>query len=118
MWRRFGPLYKAIKANLEAGKKVQHCPKNYTGPDDAVRAIGVTLATVGETLDELTEPGGTSVAAVPAALLGSFTSVACMVRATAQTVQDTIEEVMATGRSHPHWHGRAPKSGGSYLCER
>ena len=110
MWRRFGPLYKAIKANLEAGKRTQHCPKNYTGLDDAVRAIGVTLANVGETLDELTEPGGTSVATVPAALLGSFTSVACMVRATAQTVQDTIEEVMATGRNYPHWHRRAPGS--------
>ena len=113
MWRRFGPLYKAIKANLVAGQP--RCPKNYTGLDDAVRAIGITLANVGETLDELTEPGGTSVATVPAALLGSFTSVACMVRATAQTVQDTIEEVMATGRKYPHWHGRAPESGGSSL---
>ena len=113
MWRRFGPLYKAIKANLEAGKKTQHCPKNYTGLDDAVRAIGITLANVGETLDELTEPGGTSVATVPAALLGSFTSVACMVRATAQTVQDTIEEVMATGRNHPRCTIAPQSPGGS-----
>ena len=109
MWRRFGPLYKTIKANLEAVNKVPHCPKNYPGVEEAVRAIGVTLASLDETFDELTKPG------VPAALLGSLASVACMVRATAQTVQDTIEEVMATGRKYPHWHGRAPESGGSSL---
>ena len=102
MWCRFGPLYKTIKANLEAVNKVPHCPKNYPGAEEAVRAIGVTLASLGETFNELTKPGGASAATVPAALLDSLTSVACMVRATAQTVQDTIEEVMATGRNHPH----------------
>ena len=115
MWRRFGPLYKTIKANLEAVNKVPHCPKNYPGAEEAVRAIGVTLASLGETFNELTKPGGASAATVPAALLDSLTSVACMVRATAQTVQDTIEEVMATGRNYPHWHGRAPRSRGSFL---